>query len=160
VQSLAANPAQQQYERDAGPKNIILKARQMGITTWIAARFFLDVITHRGLLAVQVAHDQQAAEEIFRIVHRFWTNLPEEWRAGALKPSRSNIRQIVFPHLDSEYRVEGERVAMDLRRQLAVQEGGEVRLSAVGEKEMDLPGEAGEMIGDGQRAAGIALLGD
>jgi hypothetical protein len=106
VKALEANTAQQRFERSAGQKNIILKARQMGISTWIAARFFLDVITNKGLLAVQVAHDQQAAEEIFRIVHRFWANLPEEWRMGALKPSRSNIRQIVFPHLDSEYRVE------------------------------------------------------
>jgi Terminase RNaseH-like domain len=106
VKELCANRAQQQYDARAGQKNIVLKARQMGISTWIAARFFLDVITNKGLLAVQVAHDQQAAEEIFRIVHRFWANLPEEWRTGALRPSRSNIRQIVFPHLDSEYRVE------------------------------------------------------
>lgn len=107
MKELHANRAQQQYDARAGQKNIVLKARQMGISTWIAARFFLDVITNKGLLAVQVAHDQQAAEEIFRIVHRFWANLPnEEWRTGALRPSRSNIRQIVFPHLDSEYRVE------------------------------------------------------
>ena len=33
-----------------------------------------------GTLSVQVAHDQQSAEEIFRIVHRFLENLPEAWR--------------------------------------------------------------------------------
>jgi hypothetical protein len=92
----------------------------MGISTWIAARFFLDVITNRGLLAVQVAHDQQAAEEIFRIVHRFWSNLDDELRFGPLKPSRSNIRQIVFPHLDSEYRVESA-ADMDAGRGLTIQ---------------------------------------
>jgi hypothetical protein len=54
---------------------------------------------------VQVAHDQESAEEIFRIVHRFWANLPETLRRGALMTSRANVRQIVFPHLDSQYRV-------------------------------------------------------
>jgi len=39
-------------------------------------------------------------------VHRFLENLPERLRAGALCTSRANVRQIVFPRLDSEYRVE------------------------------------------------------
>ncbi len=56
-------------------------------------------------MSVQVAHDQESAEEIFRIVHRFWENMPQCLRHGALTPSRANIRQIVFPQLDSEYRV-------------------------------------------------------
>jgi hypothetical protein len=56
-------------------------------------------------MSVQVAHDQESAEEIFKIVHRFWENLPESLRRGALTPSRANIRQIIFPRLDSEYRV-------------------------------------------------------
>ncbi|MGH6628759.1 MAG: hypothetical protein ACREB3_03400, partial [Burkholderiales bacterium] len=33
-------------------------------------------------------------------------NLPESLRNGALATSRANVRQIVFPRLDSEYRVE------------------------------------------------------
>src|ERR1019366_3859389 len=59
-----------------------------------------------GTLSVQVAHDQRSAEEIFRIVHRLLENLPESLRQGALVTSRANVRQIVFPMLDSEYRVE------------------------------------------------------
>lgn len=84
----------------------MLKARQLGITTYVAARFFISAITRPGTLSVQVAHDQRAAEEIFRIVHRFLANLPERLRAGALVTSRANVRQLVFPRLDSEYRVE------------------------------------------------------
>ena len=87
-------------------RNIVLKARQLGITTYVAARFFDHTITHPGTLSVQVAHDQQSAEEIFRIVHRFVENLPAPLRKGALRTSRANVRQIVFPWLDSEYRVE------------------------------------------------------
>ena len=37
---LKANRAQQAFERRRGQRNIVLKARQMGLTTWAAARFF------------------------------------------------------------------------------------------------------------------------
>jgi hypothetical protein len=103
---LSANASQREFTRTCGRRNIVLKARQMGMTTWIAARFFLATITRRGTLTVLVAHDQTAAEEIFRIVRRFWENLPKRLRCGALRTSHANVRQLVFPELDSEYRVE------------------------------------------------------
>ncbi len=103
---LIANAVQAEYGINCGPRNIVLKARQVGISTYIAARFFIQTILRPGTLTVQVAHDQRAAEEIFRIVHRFQANLPERWRKGVLCPSRANARQLVFPRLDSEYRVE------------------------------------------------------
>ena len=102
---LKANAAQQAFERRRGERNIVLKARQMGMTTWAAARFFLKTITQPGTLTLEVAHTQEAAEEIFRIVHRFLDWLPEELRKGPLRTSRANVRQIVFPELDSQYRV-------------------------------------------------------
>ncbi|HVW77842.1 MAG TPA: hypothetical protein VHB45_09520 [Alloacidobacterium sp.] len=100
------NRAQSEYERRRGRTNIVLKSRQMGISTWVAGRFFLKTITHPGTLTLQVAHTQEAAEGIFRIVHRFLENLPSRLRYGALRTSKANVRQLVFPELDSEYRVE------------------------------------------------------
>jgi hypothetical protein len=102
---LTANPAQQEFERRRGERNIVLKARQMGLTTWAAARFFLKTITRPGTLTLEVAHTQEAAEEIFGIVHRFLDWLPDELREGPLKTSRANVRQIVFPEIDAQYRV-------------------------------------------------------
>lgn len=103
---LAPTRAQREFSRRCGRRNIVLKARQVGMTTWVAARFFLHTITRPGTVSVQVAHDLAAAEELFRIVRRFLENLPERLRKGALATARANVRQIVFPHLDSEYRVE------------------------------------------------------
>jgi hypothetical protein len=103
---LAANRAQREYEEKRGQRNIVLKARQLGMTTWVAGQFFLKTITHPGTLTVQVAHTQEAAESIFRIVHRFLRHLPPELRRGALNRAIVNARQIVFPGMDSEYRVE------------------------------------------------------
>lgn len=103
---LILNRVQREYSARCGQRNIVLKARQLGMSTYIAARFFVATVTQPGTLSVQVAHDQDSAQEIFRIVHRFLENLPEWWRKGALITSRANVRQLVFPLLDSEYRVE------------------------------------------------------
>ena len=110
---LRANAMQMAFEQLHGQRNIVLKARQMGMTTWAAARFFLKTITRPGTMTLEVAHTQEAAEEIFRIVHRFVDLLPLNLREGPLKTSRANVRQIVFPELDSQYQVvsAGERNA-------------------------------------------------
>jgi hypothetical protein len=102
---LIPNRVQLEYERQRGSRNIVLKARQMGISTWVTGRLFLKTITHPGTLTVQVAHTQEAAESLFRMVHRFVERLPEGV-ANLLRTSRSNVRQIAFPVLDSEYRVQ------------------------------------------------------
>ena len=100
---LRLNRAQREYSRQCTRQNIVLKARQLGITTYVAARFFVQTITRSGTLTLQVAHNRESAEDIFRIVRRFWDRLPEELHSGALRASRCNARQIVFPELDSEY---------------------------------------------------------
>ena len=155
TEPLVLNRAQQDYEGRCGKRNIVLKARQLGITTYVAARFFVHTITRRGTLSVQVAHDQESAEEIFRIVHRFLENLPERLRAGALCTSRANVRQVVFPRLDSEYRVE-TAADPNAGRGLTIQN---LHCSEVarwpGEAAETLAGIAGGGAGDGRGGAGI-----
>jgi len=102
---LKPNRAQREYSRRCTKRNIVLKARQLGITTYVAARFFMQTITQPGTTTVQVAHNQESAEEIFQIVRRFREHLPETMLEGVLVTSRANVRQIVLPKLDSEYRV-------------------------------------------------------
>src|SRR6202041_2142727 len=94
---LKANAAQAAFEQRRGQRNIGLKARQMGLTTWAAARFFLKTVTRPGTLTLQVAHSQESAEEIFRIVRRFLDFLPAHLRKGCLRTSHANVRQIAFP---------------------------------------------------------------
>ena len=76
------NRAQREYSRQCTKQNVVLKARQVGITTYIAARFFVQTITRRGTLSMQVTQDRESAEDIFRIVRRFWEKLPDDWRRG------------------------------------------------------------------------------
>ena len=97
------NRAQREYSGQCTKQNVVLKARQLGITMYMAARFFIQTITRRGTLSMQVAQDRESAEDIFQIVRRFWDRLPEAWRSGVLRTSHCNTRQLVFPGLDSEY---------------------------------------------------------
>ncbi|HYW37158.1 MAG TPA: terminase [Terriglobales bacterium] len=101
------NRAQEEYSwvcwKQKAKKNVVLKARQVGITTYVAARFFTQTIAQPGTLSMQVTQDRESAEDIFRIVRRFWENLPDYARKGILKTSYRNTRQLVFPRLDSEY---------------------------------------------------------
>ena len=95
----------QEFERRRGRQNVVLKARQMGITTWVAGRMFLKTITRPGTMTVQVAHTREAAEAIFRTVQRFWECLPVTKEDGVFRLSRLNAGQMRFAALDSEFRV-------------------------------------------------------
>ena len=102
---LRPNAVQRAYEQRRGQGNIVLKARQMGLTTWVAGRFLLKTLCHPGTLTLLVAHTQESAEEILGIVHRFVEHLPAGLTRGVLRAGKANVRQIVFPEIDSEFRV-------------------------------------------------------
>jgi hypothetical protein len=99
------NEAQQRFAARRAQRNIILKARQLGITTYIAARFFLDTILHPGTVTLQVAHSLESAQQIFRIVHRFLRHLPGNTFPAAAN-ARVTLREISFPAIDSRYIVD------------------------------------------------------
>jgi hypothetical protein len=102
---LRPNAAQQQYARLRTNRNIILKARQLGMTTYIAARFFLSTILRPGTVTLQVAHSLESAQQIFRIVHRFVEHLhPDELRR--IRLVRANVRELAFAGVDSRYIVD------------------------------------------------------
>ncbi len=105
LRPLKANAAQRAFEARRGQRNIVLKARQMGMTTWVAGRFFLKTITAPGVMTVQVAQTREAAEGIFRMVQRFWEYLPLEMQEGPARRSVANAGRMCFPELDSEFRV-------------------------------------------------------
>src|SRR5579875_3674429 len=120
LRRLVANPAQRSFEQRCGRRNIVLKARQMGITTWISARFFLRTITRPGTMTLQVAHTREAAESIFAAVRRMWEGLPEDLREGPLRLSRANTGQMVFGEIDSEFRI-SSAAELNAGRGLSVQ---------------------------------------
>ncbi len=102
---LVANRAQREFEHRRGRENIVLKARQMGLSTWVAGRFLLKTLLVPGTVTVQVAHTREAAEGLFRIVQRMWENLPVRVQTGYGRRGRANVSEMSFPEIDSEFRV-------------------------------------------------------
>lgn len=107
LQPLKANKAQTVFEERRGRENIVLKARQMGMSTWIAGRFLLKTVLIPGTTTLMVAHTRDSAESLFTVVTRMWENLPTPLRRYAGGPGRSNIGQITFPKIESEFRIAG-----------------------------------------------------
>ncbi|GAA3752717.1 terminase [Terriglobus aquaticus] len=105
VEPLRANAAQMLFEQHHRRESIVLKARQMGLSTWIAGRFFLRAMALPGTVTVHVAHTREAATALFRMVGRMWANLPEDMRANQAKLLRNNAGEMVFAAGDSEIRV-------------------------------------------------------
>lgn len=101
---LRANAAQRRYEAQRGRSNIVLKARQMGMTTWIAGRCFLRTALVPGSTSLLVAHTREAAETIFGAVRRMWEELPEPLQRGPMRLRRSNAGELVFAS-GGEFRV-------------------------------------------------------
>lgn len=80
---------------------VILKARQMGFSTFTEALFFVRSVTRRNVHTLIVAHRNDATRNLLRMNNLFFNKLPE-----AIKPMRaaSNASEIIFanPSRDPE----------------------------------------------------------
>ncbi len=92
---LEANAVQRLFERRRDKRNIVLKARQLGLTTWTAARFFLKTITRPGTLTLQVAHSQRIGRgNISGLCIAFWSGCRMNCamvRCGCRGPMRGRL---------------------------------------------------------------------
>ena len=102
---LIANRAQRSFAERRGTENIVLKARQMGISTWVAARFLLRTLLVPGTTTLMVAQTRESAESLFAVVARMWENLPTDLRDGVGLRGRARLGQFTFPGVDSEFRI-------------------------------------------------------
>lgn len=105
--SFRYNEAQRRFhtalekQRKAGKpmRAIILKARQMGFSTYVESRIFAEAATHFNTAAMIVAHDETATSNIFKMSRLFLDSLPEEIRP---KTKASNANEIVFENPDKD----------------------------------------------------------
>jgi hypothetical protein len=81
---------------------IILKGRQMGSTTLVAARYYHKAVTVPGTSTFILSHEAKTTEKLFDIVKRFY-----QFSHPSLAPSlgSANKNQLKFDGLSSEYTV-------------------------------------------------------
>ena len=77
----------------------------MGLTTWVAGRFFLRTLLVPGCTSLLVAHNRESAEGIFGMVRRMWEILPGNLRENEWRLIRANAGEMVLAETGSAFRV-------------------------------------------------------
>jgi hypothetical protein len=106
--TLVLNPAQlelhriieEQRIRTGRVRIICLKARQLGCSTYVGARFFHKTIHSPGARTFIIAHEKAASRNLYEIVRRFYDNLPADLRPSV---GISNAEELRFDRIDSGY---------------------------------------------------------
>ena len=94
---LSPNRAQLSYLKalERNPWLYVLKARQLGLTTIIAAHNFWKALFTPNHRILVMAHTLVAAEVIFKIYRRFYDQLP---KAFQFPLAAANVRELSFSH--------------------------------------------------------------
>ncbi|MGB0819050.1 MAG: hypothetical protein ACPGQQ_09040, partial [Candidatus Puniceispirillaceae bacterium] len=92
-----------QLKRTGRVRAFILKGRQQGCSTYVAARFYHKTTTRTGILTFIFAHDHEASSSLYQMVKTYY----EESRDPEFRPhlGTSNAKELVFPNLRSGYKV-------------------------------------------------------
>jgi hypothetical protein len=100
---LYAHEQLEKQRRETGSvRAIILKGRQLGLSTLIQARYFHKTITNRGIKTFILTHEAEATKNLFDMTKRFYENLPDGLAPAAARDSSKELR---FESLDSGYAV-------------------------------------------------------
>lgn len=97
---------------------VILKARQLGMSTYVAARFFHQTILRRGTTTFILSHESKSTANLFDMVKRFIDYLPEGMSPGL---DTSNKNQLKFSGIESEYTV-GTAGNEDIGRSMTIKQ--------------------------------------
>lgn len=101
-QRLIHDRAERQLAETGKVRALVLKARQMGFSTYIEGRLFWKVTHRRGVRAFILTHRDDATKNLFAMAKRYYDACPEPVKP-ALKAS--NATELDFGALDSGYRV-------------------------------------------------------
>jgi hypothetical protein len=94
LRPLTLNSAQKEINANfkTNRHQMLLKARQLGSTTGIAARFFWDALFHPHTSVAVVAHTDEAVKRIFDIYRRFYDNLPKFLKLETIRARENELR--------------------------------------------------------------------
>lgn len=90
-----------------GIRDLIVKPRQLGFSTFIAALFFMDGLLEPGRISVILTHDEKISKELLRTYRLFYEELPDQVKAGTkLRSAAANVYEIEFDGIPEVSRFE------------------------------------------------------
>jgi hypothetical protein len=93
---------EKQLKHQGKVRAFIVKGRQQGISTYIAARFYHKTTRNKSKSAFILAHDADTTDKLFKLTKRYHDNIDEANRPNT---AYSNRKELMFDRLDSDYRV-------------------------------------------------------
>lgn len=81
---------------------IILKGRQQGCSTYVAARYYHKATRNVGQSVFILSHEAETTKKLFRIVNRYQDNCPEPLRPAARTATK---HEYIFDGINSDYAV-------------------------------------------------------
>lgn len=78
--------------------NIILKARQLGITTFFCILYLDQILFGANKTAGIIAHTDSDTKKIFQRIKYAWENLPENLKESIGYPSTDSVGEMRFPN--------------------------------------------------------------
>lgn len=99
---LVMNPVQRDFLTNKSGNDLVLKARQFGVSTAVQADFFRVATTRRAVIAT-IAHDDKTTQKLRRMSERFYQNLPKLFKPPVRKYANSVLT--VYSDYDSEYEI-------------------------------------------------------
>jgi hypothetical protein len=94
--------AQKQLETQGFVRMIVVKARQMGISTYIGGRGYFKTTRRTGQKAYILAHELTASGKLFETVKNFHNWIDVRYRPHT---QRSNSKELIFDRLNGGYAV-------------------------------------------------------
>lgn len=93
---------EKQLKEQGNVRAVIVKSRQMGASTYLAARYFHKASLNAGKTVFIMAHKATSTKMLYDMARRYYDEAPEPLRP-AIKAS--NARELIFDKLNSQYYV-------------------------------------------------------
>lgn len=137
---------EEQRQRTGKVRMLVLKGRQVGISTYIAARFYHKTTHSRGARTFILTHEDRATDNLFDMVRRFHERCPEEVRP---QTDAASAKELSFSLLDSGYKVgtagsksvgRSDTIQLFHGSEMAFWPNAEVHSAGIGEAIANVPG--------------------
>jgi hypothetical protein len=102
AQKIVNDKLEDQLKTTGRVRAIILKGRQMGLSTFTTARVFWKSYFNPYNKSVVMAHDSATSDALFAMSRNTIDNMSDDFRP---KFKKSNAKEIMFEHNDSGYRL-------------------------------------------------------